>query len=226
MAERLCFIPTLDNKFVNEEVIEFKYHSGFAVTQKQKSIQSLHSEIQKKYPKTNILEISSKSKNELGVRLSAFNLELYNREKGELASVESIFQSSKVFEYGGPYKDLLYKSSLEAKKDIRIKDSGNLLYFDYCGARWDLEPKTMFYDYIYISALIENEEVAEELLKYNCFTDIEFNHKKSINCQARAAAIFVSLKRQNKLSDFIKDLRLFESIYLNRLEDVQQSLFD
>lgn len=79
---------------------------------------------------------------------------------------------------------------------------------------------------IYISALIENEEVAEELLKYNCFTDIEFNHKKSINCQARAAAIFVSLKRQNKLSDFIKDLRLFESIYLNRLEDVQQSLFD
>lgn len=66
-------------------------------------------------------------------------------------SVEPIFQSSKVFEKGGPYKDLLRKTSLEAKKDKRIKESGDLIYFDYDNRRWNLEPKTMFYDYIYKS---------------------------------------------------------------------------
>ncbi len=226
MAERLCFIPIFSDKYIEEETIEFKYYSGFALSQKQKSIQSLHGEIKKKYPESNILEISSKSKDDLGIRMSAFNLKLYSQDVGKPVSIESIFQSSKVFKNGGPYKDLLHKSSLDAKRDTRIKESGELLYFDYCGAKWDLEPKTMFYDYIYISALIENREISDKLLDYNCFTDIEFNHTKSINCQARSAAIFVSLKKQNKLNYFINDLKLFKSIYYNNLEDVQQSLFN
>lgn len=73
MAERLCFIPTYDNQIIMEKVIEFKYYTGFAISQKQKSIKSLHNEIKKIYSDKKILEISSKSEDELGIRLSAFN---------------------------------------------------------------------------------------------------------------------------------------------------------
>lgn len=48
---------------------------------------------------------------------------------------------------------------------------------------------------------------------YNVFTDIEFNHKKSINCQARSAAIFVSLKRKGVLEEVINNPELFSKIY-------------
>lgn len=226
MAERLCFIPTYDNQIIMEKVIEFKYYTGFAISQKQKSIKSLHNEIKKIYSDKKILEISSKSEDELGIRLSAFNLKLHNKEIKEKVSIESIFQSSKVFEKGGPYKDLLRKTSLEAKKDKRIKESGDLIYFDYDNRRWNLEPKTMFYDYIYIKALMENKELSDKLLNYDCFTDVEFNHKKSINCQARSAAIFISLKKQNKLETLLNNLESFEKMYYIPSENKQVSLFD
>ena len=226
MAQRLCFKPFYGGSFVEEEMIDFKYYSGFSLSQKQKSIRSLHEEIKNKYPQCKVLEISSKSEIDLGVNLSAFNLKLYNREVNKKVSIESIFQSSKVFKNGGPYKDLLFKSSLDAKRDIRIRESGDLLHFDYCGMKWGLEPNTMFYDYIYISALVENYEIAEVLINFDCFTDIEFNHNKSINCQARAAAIFVSLKKQDKLNHYIKDLELFESIYDKRPNYIQESFLE
>ena len=41
-----------------------------------------------------------------------------------------------------------------------------------------LNPKTIFYDWLYINAVLENPLLAAELLKYNAFTDIEFNPKK------------------------------------------------
>ena len=45
MAKRLIFIVE-ENK-LKEKEIEFKYYTGFALTQKQKSIFSLHNEIKK-----------------------------------------------------------------------------------------------------------------------------------------------------------------------------------
>ena len=72
-----------------------------------------------------------------------------------------------------------------------------------------LNPKTVFYNWLYINAVLENPLLAAELLKYNAFTDIEFNPKKSINCQAKAAALFVALSRQGK----IEQCRGFDSFY-------------
>lgn len=151
---------------------------------------------------------------------------MYNEEFKREISVECIFQSSKVFENGGPFKDLLSKSSLEAKRDERLKASGELKYFECTDKRWDLEPKTMFYDYIYIKALEENKELASKLLEYDCFTDIEFNNKKSINCQARSAAMFVSLKKQNLLNSAIDNIESFKKLYRKDIDEVQLSLFD
>lgn len=48
------------------------------------------------------------------------------------------------------------------------------------------------------------------LLEYDGFTDIEFNPQKSLNCQAKAAALYVSLCRNGLLAgihnfdDFLK----------------------
>ena len=229
MAKRICFIPTFDNKLVFEEEIEFKYYTGFAISQKQKSIESLHEQINKTYPNKKILEISSKSKVELGIKLSAFNLQLYSEEVNKVISVESIFQSSKVFEKGGPYKDILNKTSLEAKKDERIRNSGELKYFDYEGEKWGLNPKTMFYDYIYIKALLSNKELSNKMLEYDCFTDIEFNHTKSLNCQARSAAMFISLKKQDKINLVMNNIDLFKELYGVKNDPIyinQMSLFD
>ena len=44
MAEKMVFL-TSGEKYYVEKIIEYKYYSGFAVSQKQKSIRSLHSAI-------------------------------------------------------------------------------------------------------------------------------------------------------------------------------------
>ena len=55
--------------------------------------------------------------------------------------------------------------------------------------------------------------LAEKILDYNVFTDIEFNHKKSINCQARAAAIFVSLSKRGIMDEFINNRFKINRVY-------------
>ena len=195
MAKRLIFVVE-ENK-LKEKEIEFEYYTGFALTQKQKSIFSLHNEIKKIY-NGNILEISSKSPDELGVKLSAFNLKV--KIDGKDICLENILQASKVFQYGGPYIDLLTASPIEAKKDERIKNSGRLLEFKFKGKIYSNKPMTAFYDWIYCCALYKNPKLACEITDFNIFTDIEFNHEKSINCQARSAAIFVLLSKLDKLN--------------------------
>lgn len=214
MAKRSCFISR-ENEFpiYKEIVIEFKYYNGFAISQKQKSINSLHESIKSIDNTLRVLEVSTKSTSAVGVSLSAFNLKFFETTTGNEYPLENIFQSSKVFERGGPYRDLLNVHPREAKRDERLKSSGRLIHFDYCGDIWAREPKTMFYDWIYISSLYRNKSLSEKILEYNAFTDIEFNHEKSINCQARAAAIFVSLEKNEMLESVLKNQAEFKKIY-------------
>ncbi len=196
MAKRICFIscPSDDPVFKEMEV-EFKYYNGFAISQKQKSISAMHECVSLMDVDLKILEVSTKSINPLGVALSAFNLKFLDEVSGKEYPLENVFQSSKVFEHGGPYKDLLNVHPKEAKRDERLKTSGRLECFNN-NVIWELKPETMFYDWIYIRSLYRNEELSRKILEYNAFTDIEFNQEKSINCQARSAAIFVSLSKK------------------------------
>lgn len=213
MSKRPVFIPTISSdkfKFVEEIEIEFEWFAGFAISQKQKSINSLHENFLKNYPEYKILEISSKSKDELGIKLSAFNL-MIPRKKGKV-SVESAFQGSKVFENGGPYREIFELSSREAKKYEKLKVSGDLKKFEFYNISWELEPKTLFYDWLYMNALSKNIELEKELLKYDAFTDIEFNPKKSINNQARAAALYVSLYREGLLNKALESHQSYREV--------------
>ncbi len=193
MAKRPIFIPrTNGSLLVVAMPIEFVWHPGMSKSQKQKSIRSLHDAAKQTRGIERILEISSKSEEELGVRLSAFNLML-KTASGLSASVEVLFQGSKVFSKGGPFTDIYRKTSREAKKDERLMDSGHLIAFRYANRDWPLNPQTVFYDWLYLSALRQNPSLSEQLLEYDGFSDIEFNPEKSINCQAASAALYKSL---------------------------------
>jgi hypothetical protein len=230
MAKRPVYVPRKDGTLgVKEVEIEFKWFPGMSVSQKQKSVSSLH-DAAKSMNVNSILEISSKSEFELGVNLSAFNLNITTKKYEKTFSVESAFQGSKAFEFGGPYYDLFDKTSREAKKDIRLKQSGNLVKFTFFGKNFPLKPRTLFYDWLYINALNQNEHLADDLLQYGGFTDIEFNPTKSINCQAYSAALFVSLSYASVLQDALESPEEFGDILSDvyrRREDnqlVQSSL--
>jgi len=223
MANRPIFLSTNNPKqLFKEENIDFQFHNGFSISQKVKSIQSLHQSAQK-LGFNNILEVSTKSNLKIGWALSAFNLMVEFEDRQ--ISVECAFQGSKVFEGDNQYKDIYHKTSIEAKKDPRLRTSGNIIGFEFNGDFWENEPKTAFYDWLYINALYSsNSNIINELSNYNIFSDIEFNPKKSINCQARTCAILVSLVKLDLFNDAIssKD-RFIEIVYPNKL--IQGKLF-
>jgi len=221
MAKRPLFIVSLDKNIFKEIEIEFKFFNGFSISQKAKSIESMHSAA-KKLGYKNILEVSTKSSSKIGWSLSAFNLEIeYN---GKKISLESAFQGSKVFKNNIQYTDLYLKEPIEAKKDERLKSSGNIIGFKFNNIFWENEPKSAFYDWLYINALNKREDLIKELLSYSAFTDIEFNPKKSINCQARSCAIFVSLYKQNLLKEALQSKDAFIKIVYKK--NPKQGKFD
>ena len=201
MANRPIFTPDFNGfPYVVSKDIEFKWYPGFAKSQMQKSIASLH-EAAKKQGIEPILEISGKSASHLGVSLSAFNLPL-RISNGTKMSVECAYQGSKVFENGGPYHDLYQVKSRDAKTDERLKNSGKLIGFNFCGEDFPIEPKTVFYDWLYINGLYQNKkDLIQELDTFQGFSDIVFNPNRSLNCQARAAALYVSLSKNGLIDE-------------------------
>ena len=222
MANRPFFIPN-DNKdeLVKTELVEFKWFTGFAKVQKQKSISSFHENISKQFKYNKILEISTKSKDKLGVKLSAFNLKINFKDKEYF--LESLFQGSKVFSNEGPYEDIYVKESIDAKRDERIKRS-DLKEFSFFGEKFTLEFD--FYSWLYFLALKQNKKLTSEILNYQAFTDIEFNPEKSLNCQAYSAALYSSMITNNIL-DIDKEYQndeLKSIIPLRKFKNIQQKL--
>jgi len=201
MAERPVFIPAPEApELVREVFLPLTWHSGFAQIQKEKNISALHESAAKRGIAP-LLEISSKSKSERGRHMSAFHMTVPTQEHGRI-KLELAFQGSKVFERGGPFTDLYRKGDTEigqAKRDPRLQESGGLVRFSFEGIDFPLEPKTAFYDWLYCSFLWDHREWAKKLYEYAGFTDIEFNPQRSINCQARSAALFLSLMKRGDL---------------------------
>jgi len=236
MANRPIFLTTKEEgRFFKEIDIEFEWFAGMATSQKQKSIKSLHKSAESEGI-SNILEVSTKSEEVLGNKLSAFNLSVKNIDGREIL-LEVAFQGSKVFDNGGPYHDLYEKDPIEVKKDERISKDFTITGFNFYGEDWSNEPKTAFYDWLYINAVNEKlkngeEHLFENISKYKAFTDIEFNPKKSLNCQARSCAVFVSLYQKKLLEialesrDAFLDILSEDSFYKveNKIDSKQGEL--
>lgn len=246
MASRPIFVPSYDEQQWVERIdVEFEWHPGFSVSQKRASIESLHqAAIQNRPGVERVLEISTKSWSRLGVMLSAFNLRMeHPLDPSRPAVLESVFQGSKVFgdqdsqrslflEAGdlaeGPHHDLYNVSARDAKRFMKEKGlSGErVMRFEWGSEVWPTEPKTAFYDFLYLRAVKEFFERAaeqsgvdreDEFLDYDAFTDIEFNPKKSLNCQAASCALYVALSRKGILAEALSS----RGSFLDIMKDMQ-----
>src|SRR5436305_812722 len=172
MAERPIFVAKPESReLVDEIFLHLAWRPGFADVEKKENIKTLH-EAAKDAGYPNILEVSTKSGNKRGRHLSAFHLKV-KTAKNSSVPLECVFQGSKVFEHGGPFVDLFDAEPREAKKDRRLKESGQLLAFRFEGIDWPLEPKTAFYDWLYITSVYPHREWAVKLYTYGGFSDIE-----------------------------------------------------
>jgi hypothetical protein len=213
MAERPIFIPTPESReLVKELSVRLTWHPGFAPSQKKKNIVALH-ESAARAGYSPVLEVSTKSEAKVGQRLSAFNLKVHSDELGEMP-LEMAFQGSKVFERGGPFNDLYSsREARDAKRDPRLRESGRLKGFKFGKFWFPLEPKTAFYDWLYITTLYEHRDwLRRYIMHYAAFTDIEFNPERSINCQARSCALLVTLLKNDWIDDAVSSPGTFISL--------------
>ena len=207
MASRPVFLPDYcGTRLVEERPFQIKWAPGFSAIQKKKNIAALHDEA-RRHGIVRILEISSKSDDTIGQRLSAFSLKI------ELNSVkyplESVYQGCKVFENSGPLPHVFELMPREAKRYVQSLDCGKLIAFDFLGRLYPLSPKNAFYDWLYIRSLEQHADWIRQNVMYGAFTDIEFNPRKQVNCQARAFAEYLSLLKRKKLSQAVNDFDSF-----------------
>jgi type I restriction enzyme M protein len=217
MAKRLLFSAKNEgNKIiVTRKEIEFEWVGGFARSQKIKRLTKFREKLSDA-TQTKHLEVSSGSDNEFGKQLSAFNIRY---SAGELMgyTVESVYQGSKIFSFGGPYQELYDKPSIVAKKDSRIRSSEPLIGFRLLEDEWPILPPTGFYNYLYFLALIQNSELISRASKFEYFSDMEFNHEKAVSCQAESLAIFFALYRVNLAEEILQD----KSDFLNTISEIE-----
>ncbi len=88
--------------------------------------------------------------------------------------------------------------------------------FVFLGLEYPLEPKSSFYDYLYVKTLTQeqNQDLVKAITGFTVFTDIEFNPKKNgkvirFNTQARACAIFVALSQRGLLGTALEGIDSF-----------------
>lgn len=220
MAERSVFVSRKTFPFYEDIHVSLEWFGGFALSQKRKCEIGLHENFKAAYPNEKVLEISSASRMFLGARLSAMNLK--KRTQRGITSVESAFQSSRIFSDEtrrvGPFPEYMFLPGKECKKIVKKESLGmhsHQYNFDDLTFYAPEHHISQFYDFLYLNALLEpeNEVVMKELLNcgYTAFSDLA---TKSLNCQARSAAIFVGLVKAeliNEVKDYKTYLKLFRT---------------
>ena len=216
-----------------EREITFEWHLGMSWQQKQKSSKSMLEQLE--LQGYNPIEISRRSEDmEFGVQLSAFNLKINNKNVENIFQAYKVFNDGGPYydllevdpksakndcriqtkdskkpcqTYNVAYKNKEFFTDENICDYCRTRQDRELIRFESKKAKWAKEPKSMFYDAIYIAALLQNKQLSNKLVEFNAFTDIEFNQKTPyatlkgpFNCQARSCAIYSTLK-QAKISD-------------------------
>ena len=222
MASRPVFFPNITGPdLVQVRCFDFPWASGFSATQKMKNVKALHDAAQRNGVER-LLEISTKSTEEVGRRLSAFSLKVATR--CGVFSLESVYQGSKVFQGSGPFPSVFELEPWEAKRFIRNFNGGDLVAFELDGCTYPLLPQNAFYDWLYIRALANHADWILANVHFDAFTDIEFNPAKQVNCQARAFAEYLSLLRRNKLQVANESFETF--VEMLKTGDVHESTKD
>lgn len=201
MSTRPVYMPKLTRPYYTVENFDFEWAPGQAAAQKMKNSAQLQALWKEKHPEGKILEVSTKSDQEMGVKLSPFNLTKRLSSLRKEFPVENIYQASKTFRHGGPYVDLLGVTPNKALADPRLLDSGDLVSYTCENQQYPAAPDFLFYIWLYLTALLENPGLAAKVKSMDAFCDIEFNPAKGNNNQAKACAVFNSLARLNLLDE-------------------------
>ncbi|HQQ20249.1 MAG TPA: hypothetical protein PK520_09165, partial [Exilispira sp.] len=86
-----------------------------------------------------------------------------------------------------------------------------------------------FYNWLYINALNQQNNIIKTLMNFDGYSDISFNPNKSINCQAYSCALYVALFKREILQDVISDKNKFlelmkkiEKIYYKSVNKIEK----
>lgn len=213
MTKRSVYGPKLTRPFYTKEDFDLDWVPGVAVSQKMKNSKALQEAWKQKHPKGQILEVSTKSDQDLGQKLSPFNLTKRLASLHKEFPVENIYQAAKTFRHGGPFVDLLGTTPVKAKADPRLMESGDLIGYTSEGQSYPAAPAFLFYVWLYLKALLENPGLANRIKDLDAFCDIESNPDKSGINQAMACAIYVSLAKLNRLEE-VKDFESFHKLMM------------
>ncbi len=217
---------TPQRPYYKKAKIEFEFFPGQSASQKKKNVEALHAAFLKRYPTMKVLEISTKSDQEVGIALSPFNLTLRLPFLQKAFSIENIYQASKVYEHGGPFYDLLGASALEAKRDPRKQKVGKVVHFNLENKQYPANPDTAFYTWLYFRAIKEHPLLAQKLLEFNAFTDIECAEEPKGGNQALACCIYVSMAQAGVLKNIHSFSDLVDAMYYSpilKVEDQKQT---
>lgn len=221
IVTRPVYKPRLAKPYYAVEEVPFEYTSGAAPSIKTKNSLALRETYGKSHPKDKILEVSTKSDTELGRQLSPFNLTWEVGFLKKAFPVESVYHASKVFKSGGPYVDLFGSSPLDAKRDPRLSNSGELVHFRLNETKYPASPDILYYNWLYIQGLLDHPALASSLMNYDGFTDIEFNPSKGKQNQAKACAIYTSLARLGKTTG-LRSFEEFKNLFTEELNIAPQ----
>ena len=90
-----------------------------------------------------------------------------------------------------------------AKSDKRLKGSGALTHYYFEETEYPKRPRAAFYYWLYVNALLENQELAEQVIRYDAFSDISCSPGKKPFGAARGAAVFTALSRLGLLDQAV-----------------------
>ena len=199
MATRTICFPIFGYPYCREQPVTFTWIKG----SKRQNIRAVHDAVHTTDPDVSILEVSSASVQPEGEAVSSLRLLLHLDSVTQDVPISTVFEAAKVFEHGGPFADLLTREPPKVHKDTRLRTSGELLCYSLEGSEYPTEPyPDSFFEWLYCRALKQFPEKAEQLSRYNAFSDIAAaaDSKKYYGDSSRAAAIYVGLAAAGKLS--------------------------
>ena len=145
-----------------------------------------------------VLEISSRSDEPLGRRLSAMHLRAAGPDGDRGLPVESIYQAAKCYGDGGP-DDQPITNGYDAKRhDRERRSAGPLRGFHHQGTFWPAASGSAFYDRLWIQAAA-GASATRAVQGYDAYSDQFHRPGQSVACQARSAAMLAGLDRARQL---------------------------
>lgn len=181
----------------------------------RREVDSLHERFKYYRPDFKMLEISSISREPLGVAVSAANL---RDPRGNLT--EAVYLGSRVYEQGQLEHLYHASSTVEAMRITKASEHNMFSSYNWYGKAVPTNPLTLMKYWIWCDAVYNQKDLMNQIVEYDAFTNYFCNTSKDyFGTYPEAAALFVTLYRNGILDtamDSVESLaRLAYGVNLN-----------